>query len=128
VAEPAIDQLLAASRRDLDRVAPAELDAAVARGAMLVDIRPAADREREGALPGATVIERIHLEWRLDPTSPHRIADATPDRRVIVVCNEGYASSLAAATLRYLGVSQATDLVGGFRAWKVSKASADPAR
>lgn len=87
-------------------------------GALLVDIRPAADRVADGELPGAEVVERIHLEWRLDPTSPHRIAGATPGRRVILVCNEGYASSLAAAILRDLGVERATDLVGGFRAWR----------
>src|SRR5262249_48144632 len=74
--------------------------------------------------------ERIHLEWRLDPTSAHRIAEATPDRRVVVVCNEGYASSLAAATLRDLGVSRATDLDGGYRAWRAARArfGAGPAR
>ena len=79
---------------------------------------------RRGPLPGAVVIERIDLEWRLDPTSPHRIPGATADRRVIVVCNEGYASSLAAATLRDLGVARATDLAGGFRAWRTATAHA----
>lgn len=92
----------------------------MAGGALVVDLRPEADRRAEGALPGAVVIERIHLEWRLDPTSPHRIPEAAADRRVILVCNEGYASSLAAATLRELGVAHATDLVGGFRALAAS--------
>lgn len=114
----AIDQLLAEAREGLDRVAPGDLEAEVAAGALLVDIRPATNREQEGELPGAVVIERIHLEWRLDPTSPDRIAEAAPDRRVVVVCNEGYSSSLAARTLRHLGVHRATDLVGGYRAWR----------
>ena len=114
----AIEQLLAEAREGLDRVAPGDLAAEVEAGALVVDIRPAANREQEGALPGALVLERIHLEWRLDPTSPDRIDGATPDRRVIVVCNEGYSSSLAAATLRRLGVIRATDLVGGYRAWR----------
>lgn len=116
-ATSAIDELLDRARADLDRVEPTDLERELGDGALVVDIRPAADRDAEGALPGAVVIERIHLEWRLDPTSPHRIPEATPDRRVIVVCNEGYASSLAAATLRTLGVGRATDLAGGYRGW-----------
>lgn len=84
----------------------------------MVDIRPESDRAREGELPGAVVIERIHLEWRLDPTSPDRLAEANEDRRIVIVCNEGYASSLAAVTLQDLGLLDATDLVGGFRAWR----------
>ena len=99
-------------------MAPGDLAAELAAGALVVDIRPAVDRAREGVFPGAVVIERIHLEWRLDPTSPDRIPDAGADRRVIVVCNEGYASSLAARDLRRLGVHRATDLVGGYRAWR----------
>lgn len=120
MAEPpsAIERLLAEEREGLDRVAPEDLAAELAAGALVVDIRPAADREQEGALPGAVVLERIHLEWRLDPTSPDRIEGATADRRVVIVCNEGYASSLAASTLRRLGVRRATDLVGGYRAWR----------
>jgi rhodanese-related sulfurtransferase len=113
-----IDELLDESRAYLDRVAPERLAAEVAAGALVVDIRPAANRAEEGSLPGAVVIERIHLEWRLDPTSDHRIAEAGADRRVILVCNEGYSSSLAAATLRTLGVARATDLIGGYRAWR----------
>ena len=123
MAEPpcAIDRLLAEAREGLDRVAPEDLEREVAAGALVVDIRPAADREREGALPGAVVIERIHLEWRLDPTSPHCIEEATAGRRVVVVCNEGYSSSLAARTLRDLGVARATDLAGGYRAWRARR-------
>jgi rhodanese-related sulfurtransferase len=113
-----IDRLLEASRRGLDRVPPEELAAEVEAGALVVDIRPVLYREAEGELPGAAVIERIHLEWRLDPTSDHRIPEASADRRVILVCNEGYSSSLAAATLRQLGVHRATDLIGGYRAWQ----------
>ena len=114
----AVDRLLAEARKGLDRVAPEDLAAEVAAGALLVDTRPAANREQEGPLPGAVVIERIHLEWRLDPTSPDRIPEAASDRRVVVVCNEGYSSSLAASTLRRLGVHRATDLAGGYRAWR----------
>ena len=114
----AIDRLLQQARSTFDRVEPTHLEAEVADGALVVDIRPEADRQAEGALPGAMVIERIHLEWRLDPTSPDRLAGVVPGQRVVVVCNEGYASSLAAATLRELGVDRATDLVGGYRAWR----------
>jgi rhodanese-related sulfurtransferase len=113
-----IDRLLREARTRLERVQPADLDTEVAAGALVVDIRPAADREAEGELPGAVVVERIHLEWRLDPTSAHRIPGAQPGRRVIVVCNEGYSSSLAAVTLQDLGIAEATDLVGGYRAWR----------
>lgn len=125
----AIAQHLDSVRADLDRVEPADLAAEVAAGAYVVDIRPAADRARDGELPGALVIERIHLEWRVDPTSAHRVPEAEPGRRVIVICNEGYASSLAAATLRSLGVERATDLAGGFRALAATVAPGDdPAR
>jgi len=117
MADAAIDRLLARARAELTRVRPDELDALLAAGALVVDIRPEANRRAEGELPGAEVIERIHLEWRLDPTSPDRIAAATPGRRVVIVCNEGYSSSLAAQTLRELGID-ATDLDGGYREWK----------
>lgn len=114
---PAVDRLLATAREGLDRVAPADLAAEVAAGALVVDIRPLEQRERDGEMPGALVIDRNVLEWRLDPTSPHCIEEAAADRRIVVVCNEGYSSSLAARTLRELGLSRATDLVGGFQAW-----------
>jgi rhodanese-related sulfurtransferase len=116
----AVDRFLAEARRGLDRVQPADLDHELRDGALLIDIRPEANRTTEGELPNAVVIERIHLEWRLDPTSSHRIPEITPaecERRVIIVCNEGYASSLAAATLQQLGLGRATDLAGGYRAW-----------
>ncbi len=113
-----IDDLLADARADLDRVAPADLAAEMAAGALVVDTRPEEQRRRDGELPGAVVIDRNVLEWRLDPTSPHHIPDACDaDRRVIVVCNEGFSSSLAAATLRRLGMRRATDLAGGYQAW-----------
>ena len=89
----------------------------------MVDIRPVEQRERDGELPGAEVIDRNVLEWRLDPTSAHRSPDLTAATRVIVVCNEGYASSLAAATLRELGLTRATDLVGGYQAWRTLAAT-----
>jgi rhodanese-related sulfurtransferase len=123
----AIDRLLAEARASIaDRVEPGALAAEVAAGALVVDIRPEANRVEEGALPGALVIERIHLEWRLDPSSPHRVPEAVPGRRVVVVCNEGYASSLAAATLRQLGVDGATDLAGGYRAWRAATGASSP--
>ncbi|MGH3360999.1 MAG: rhodanese-like domain-containing protein [Nocardioides sp.] len=115
----AVDALLAWARGPLDRVQPEDLAAEVAAGAVVIDIRPAEQRERDGALPGAVVVDRNVLEWRLDPTSPHRLRVATSPRvRYVLVCNEGYGSSLAAATLQQLGLTRATDLVGGFQAWR----------
>lgn len=113
-----IDEYLEAARERLDRVAPEDLQDAVAGGAVLVDIRPEADRREEGEMPGALVIDRIVLEWRLAPSSDARLIDLEPGQRVIVFCNEGYQSSLAAAALIDLGVERATDLVGGYRGWK----------
>jgi rhodanese-related sulfurtransferase len=117
--QSAVDRLLEDARRDLDRVEPEQLAAEVAAGALVVDIRPSEARVPEGELPGALVVDRNVLEWRLDPTAEDRLPEAgDPDRRVILVCNEGYASSLAAETLRRMGLSRATDLVGGYRAWR----------
>lgn len=113
-----IDARLAAARARLDRVTPADLAAEQAAGALVVDLRPDTNRAAEGHIPGAVVIERIHLEWRLDPTSDASIPEARDDLRVILVCNEGYASSLAAADLQDLGLAGATDLDGGYRAWQ----------
>lgn len=114
----AISRLLEESRRGLDRVEPADLAAAQAAGALVVDIRPVEQRRRDGELPGALVIDRSVLEWRLDPSSPHRLPLACdPDRRIVLVCNEGYSSSLAAHTLQRLGLPNATDLCGGYQAW-----------
>jgi rhodanese-related sulfurtransferase len=112
-----IDELLAQARIDLDRVSPESLDDEVAAGALLVDIRPVEQRRRDGAMPGALVIDRNVLEWRLDPASAHRIPETSYDRRIVVICNEGYSSSLAAATLRSLGLHRATDLVDGYQGW-----------
>lgn len=114
-----IDELLERVREDLERIGPREAFEAVAGGALLVDIRYAALRERDGLIPGALVVERNELEWRLDPRGSHKAPEATDhDLLVVVVCNEGYASSLAAASLRQLGLHRATDLVGGFQAWR----------
>ena len=117
---PTIDELLAAAQaRIAPRVAPEALADALARGALIVDTRPVEQRERDGALPGAVVVGRNVLEWRLDPASPDRIPEAVGhDVEVVVVCDQGYSSSLAAATLRDLGLHRATDLVGGFQAWR----------
>ena len=115
----AIADLLSACREGLDRVAPEELAGEMAAGALVVDTRPVQQRQRDGELPGAIVVERNVLEWRLDPTSPDRIPEASStDQRIVVVCDEGYASSLAAHTLRTLGLHRATDLDGGFQAWR----------
>jgi rhodanese-related sulfurtransferase len=115
----AIDKLLANARSNLDRVEVESLADVVASGAILIDIRPVEQRQRDGDLQGAIVVDRNVLEWRLDPTSPHRLPIATDaDVRFIIVCNEGYSSSLAAATLQELGLRSATDLVGGFQAWR----------
>lgn len=116
-----VDELLAAARARLDRPGPERAAALVERGAILVDTRPGWQRNQEGELPGALLIERNHLEWRLDPTSAARIPEATDhDVTWIVVCSEGYSSSLAAASLQDLGLHHATDLAGGYRAWKAA--------
>jgi rhodanese-related sulfurtransferase len=115
-----IDEVLARARTRLARLSPAQARAAIDDGAVLVDIRPAAQRAAEGEIPGAMVVERNVLEWRFDPASAARIPMASYDLRVIVVCSEGYTSSLAAAALQDLGVHLATDLAGGFRAWQAA--------
>ncbi|KQX92606.1 rhodanese-like domain-containing protein [Streptomyces clavifer] len=116
-----IDELLERTRAGYERIAPAEAAAAAAEGALLVDIRYAALREKDGLIPGALVIERNELEWRLDPLGSHRAPEAVShDLPVVVICNEGYASSLAVASLRQLGLRRATDLIGGFQAWRAA--------
>ncbi len=115
------EQLLDAARACLRRLTPHEAWAALRRDAQLIDIRSDSQRARGGVIPGVRFIPRNVLEWRLDPTSPDRIAEAgDPERRVVLVCNDGYASSLAVPTLRRLGLRRATDLDGGYRAWRAT--------
>lgn len=115
-----IDDLLRDVRERLDRLHPRDAYDAVRGGAVLVDIRPQLNRETEGEIPGALVIERNVLEWRMDPAGDARLPVAAYDLRLIVICNEGYASSLAAVALQELGVLRATDVVGGYRAWRAA--------
>jgi rhodanese-related sulfurtransferase len=118
----AVDRLLDAARAAIaPRAQPGELAAVLAAGGLVVDTRPVELRRRDGHLPGAVVVDRNVLEWRLDPTSPHRLPQVTgPEQQVVLFCDEGYASSLAAATLRRLGLRHATDLAGGYQAWRRS--------
>lgn len=112
-----VDELLADARSRLIRVSVSVAAASVRDGAaLLVDIRPQWQRERDGEIPGALVVERNHLEWRLDPNSAARVPTAAHGQRWIVICEEGYTSSLAADALNSIGVP-ATDVEGGFRAW-----------
>ncbi len=114
-----VDDLLREARARLQRVTPAEAADRHARGALLVDVRLSEQRSADGAIPGATVISLNHLEWRLDPTNPARIAAASDhDIEVIICCDEGYCSSLAAARLHDIGLHRATDVVDGFQGWK----------
>ena len=117
---PRIDRLLMETRLRLPhRPAADELPAYRARGALIVDIRPVEQRTRDGEIPGAIVIDRNVLEWRLDPTSPHRIPEVTGnDQEIVLICNEGYQSSLAAHSLQRLGLKGATDLAGGMQGIK----------
>jgi len=112
-----IDEVLGEIRRSLPhRPVAAELPALRARRAILVDIRPVELRERDGELPGALVVDRNVLEWRLDPTSPFCVPEAGLDREIVLICDEGYASSIAAGSLQRLGLLRVTDLDGGFQA------------
>jgi rhodanese-related sulfurtransferase len=114
-----IDEILADARRQLRRLTPVEAQAALATGALLVDIRPQAQRAAEGAVPGALLVERNVLEWRFDPRSEAKLPEATGyDLQVIVMCSQGYTSSLAASALQDIGLYRATDLAGGFQAWE----------
>jgi rhodanese-related sulfurtransferase len=121
-----IDAVLAAARSRLTRLSPAQAERAIQSGALLVDIRPQAQRAAEGEIPGATIIERNVLEWRFDPASAARLPVASYDLQVIVFCSEGYTSSLAAASLLDLGIGRATDLEGGFRAWQAAGLPVSP--
>ncbi len=125
---PGIAELLSEARGGLTRLRPEAALAAITDGAVLVDIRPLEQRIVEGEVPGAIIIGRNVLEWRLDPRSDARIATlARPDAKIIVMCSEGYASTLAAASLRRLGLDGATDLDGGFAAWKTAGLPTRPA-
>lgn len=122
-----VDAQLVEARSHLARLSPADAVNAQHNGALLVDIRYAALRERDGTIPGALVIERNELEWRLDPSCPHRAPEATgTKRRLVIVCNEGYASSLAARSLQQLGLPYATDLTGGFQSWRAAGLPVQP--
>jgi len=113
-----VDDVLARARSGLQRLSPEQAWHEVGTGALLVDTRTPSQRARQGELPGALVIDRTVLEWRLDPTSPARIPEAQgADVRVIVICRQGYSSSLAAASLRDVGLARATDVIGGVEAW-----------
>jgi rhodanese-related sulfurtransferase len=112
-----VEEMLDQARAELDRATPDSAARMLRDGALVVDIRPYANRVAEGEIPGSVPVERIVLEWRLDPVGAHRLPGLTADTPVVVVCNEGYASSLAARDLRTLGLRSVTDLVGGFRAW-----------
>jgi rhodanese-related sulfurtransferase len=114
-----IDEITDAARQRLDRLSPAGARAAMREGALLVDIRPHAQRRAEGSVPGSLCVERNVLEWRFDPRSEARLPQATGyEAHLIIMCSRGYASSLAAASLQDLGLHRATDLAGGFIAWQ----------
>lgn len=123
-----IDDLLETARARLDRLTPAEARDAMARGGIILDTRTYEQRRAHGVIPGAVVMSRNIIEWRVDPTSgwedPDVVARTGP---VIVMCDEGFASSLAAATLRDLGIDDATDMVGGYQAWKAEGLPTEPA-
>ncbi|HTX32685.1 MAG TPA: rhodanese-like domain-containing protein [Solirubrobacteraceae bacterium] len=128
MARTTVDQLLSEARQGLERLDPAATAAARDEGAVLIDIRSETQIEDDGMIPGALVIRRNVLEWRLDPASGHRHPDAPNlGEHVIVICDQGYASSLAAATLQRLGFTRATDLDGGFQAWRAAGLPVSPA-
>jgi rhodanese-related sulfurtransferase len=116
-----VDDLLAEARADIERLEPAQAQQLLQLGALLIDIRPEHQRRTHGVVPGALIIERNVFEWRLDPTSEFRVPQADGhDRCVLVLCQEGYASSLAAASLRALGYTRTGDVIGGFDAWQAA--------
>jgi rhodanese-related sulfurtransferase len=127
MARTTIEDLLAEARTRIDRVSPADAASEMADGALLVDIRSESQRAQDGAIPGAIYHPRNVLEWRMDPASgASDPAVGGVGRRVIVVCNEGYQSSLAAATLREIGFTRAADLAGGFQAWRGAGLPVEP--
>jgi rhodanese-related sulfurtransferase len=121
-----VDDLLADARARLVRLGPLQAREAVATGAVLVDIRPEAQRRAEGAIPGSIIVERNVLEWRFDPASAARLPIASYELQPIIFCSEGYTSSLAAAALQNLGVLLATDLDGGFVGWRAAGLPVSP--
>lgn len=122
-----VTEILAAARDGHPQVPAVDLPARMAAGAHVIDIRSPVTRDPEGHIPGAVVVERLVLEWRLDPRSPWRMRGGPElDEEVVVVCNEGYSSSLAARDLRELGFHRATDLEGGFRAWAAAGLPVEP--
>jgi rhodanese-related sulfurtransferase len=127
-ARTTVDELLGKARAGLHRLSPEEAHAAARGGALLIDIRSDSQRERDGLIPGARFIARNVFEWRCDPSSEWRDPEVTaqPDRQVIVFCHNGYQSSLAAATLQRFGFADATDMVGGFQAWRESGLDVNP--
>jgi rhodanese-related sulfurtransferase len=126
---PTLDAHLEELRSQYERLGPEAAAAEIERGAILVDIRPHAQRVTEGEVPGALIVERNVLEWRFAPSSDHRLPDVDPTRdTVIIMCSAGYASSLAAVSLRTVGVTGATDLDGGFQAWAAAGLPTAPAR
>lgn len=120
--------MLAEARAVVGRLSPQETKAAVQAGALLIDIRPEGLRRRDGVVPGALVIDRNVFEWRCDPASPWRDPEVTepPGRQLIVMCDEGYQSSLAAAVLKGFGFDDAADVIGGFQAWRTSGLGIQP--
>jgi rhodanese-related sulfurtransferase len=124
-----VDELLADARAKLDRLEPREARAAVESGeALIVDIRAESQRAADGVVPGAAFIPRNVIEWRVDPASGYGDERLTSGRRIVVMCNEGYQSSLVAATLQELGLEGATDLAGGFQAWRGAELPVEPLR
>jgi rhodanese-related sulfurtransferase len=122
------DELLAEARGRIARVEPEEIEALQNEGALIVDIRPVAQRAAEGDLGFGIIVERNVLEWRFDLTGSHTLPEVTSyDQPVVVVCSEGYASSLAADSLRQLGFTRAADLAGGYQAWRRWQAGSPPA-
>ena len=113
-----VDDLLAEARARFDRVTPQQAFAEQQQGALLIDTRTDEQRRAGGSVPGAIVLDRTVFEWRLDPASPSHIPEVRDhDARIIVLCRQGYSSSLAAASLQELGLHRATDVVGGVEAW-----------
>jgi rhodanese-related sulfurtransferase len=124
-----VEDLLAEARRRLARLEPEEAFAEMEHGALLVDTRTLEQRLAQGDIPGSLLIDRTVFEWRLDPSSRWKIPEVVDHgTRIIVVCREGYSSSLAAATLQELGLRNATDVIGGFEAWRDADLPTEPCR